>query len=38
MGSFKRVVNILNSDFNILIIIIKKKKKKRKVESTREEH
>lgn len=28
MGSFKRVVNILNSDFNILIIIIKKKKKK----------
>jgi len=37
MGSFKRVVNILNSDFNILIIIIKKKKK-RKVESTREEH
>lgn len=36
MGSFKRVVNILNSDFNILIIIIKKKK--RKVESTREEH
>lgn len=30
MGSFKRVVNILNSDFNILIIIIKKKKKSRK--------